>query len=495
MAIVGAGPGGPGLLTLRGQAALADAQVVVFDAGVTAGVLDLAAEGAERIRVDEAGGVPPAAVGGLLVARARAGSRVARLVSGDVGVPGEMEALAAAGIPYEVVPGVTPAVAAAAFAGIPAVPSGSASAVILAGAGPEAAAPAVVPWASLGPAFAALLVPVSGATLPAAVEGLIRAGRHPETPAALIVGATRLEQRTITAPLAGLAAEARHAGLDAPAILVVGDVVRLRGRLLWLERRPLFGRRVVVTRPRAQAARLALLLEAYGAEALALPTIRLDPPDDWRPLDDAIRRLPSFAWVVFTSVNGVAAFRERLAAARLDARALAGTRLAAIGPETAEALARVGLRADLVPAEYRAEGLLEALTPHLAAGSEVLLVRAAEAREVLPRELAGRDVRVTVAPAYRTVTVKEGADRLLDLLEARRVDAVTFTSSSTVRGFVALLGPEAVRGLLKDVVLAAIGPITAATIAEYGLEARVMPREYTVPALADAVAAHFSSPA
>lgn len=261
-----------------------------------------------------------------------------------------------------------------------------------------------------------------------------------------------------------------------------------------LERRPLIGRRIVVTRPRAQAARLATLLEAYGAEVVTLPAIRIEPPDDYRLLDEAIACLDRFAWVIFTSANGVSAFRERLQTAGRDAGALTGARLAAIGPETAAALARGGLRADAVPSEYRAEGLLDALRAHVGPGTEVLLVRAAEAREVLPRELEALGARVTVAPAYRTVPVAEGADQVLDLLAARRVDVVTFTSSSTVRGFMRLLPADARRRLLSGLVLAAIGPITAATLAEYGLEAGITPREYTVPALAAAIAKHFSRP-
>ncbi len=259
-----------------------------------------------------------------------------------------------------------------------------------------------------------------------------------------------------------------------------------------LEQRPLMARRVIVTRPRAQAARFAALLEAYGAEVVALPAIRLEPPDDWAPLDAAIARLSTFDWVLFTSANGVVAFRERLARAGLDTRAFASARLAAIGPETARALQRVGVRPEVVPSEFRAEGLVDALRPHVGPGSEVLLVRAAEARALLPRELEALGARVTVAPAYRTVTVRDGADAVVGLLEARRVDVVTFTSSSTVRGFMALLGPDEIRRLLAGVVLAVIGPITAATVAEYGLPVHVMPREYTISALASAIAAHFA---
>ena len=494
--LVGAGPGDPGLLTVRGHRALAEAQVVVFDAEVPTAVLENVPDSAERVRVAEgAPGVPREEVPPLLAARARAGLRVVRLVSGDGGAFGaEAERLAAAGVPFEVVPGVTPAAAAAVCAGIPRRHPGlGARAAILEGDDP--AALAAIDWPEVGRIVETLLVPVTPETLAVVTERLIRGGRHPETPAALVADASTAEQRTVTAPLRDIPAQARHEALDRPAVLIVGDVVRLRPRRAGLAQRPLFGRRVVVTRPRAEVARFAALLEAAGAEVVALPTIRLTPPDDWRPLDGALAELGRFQWVIFTSANGVAAFRERLQAAGLDTRALAGARVAAIGPETAEALQRGGVRTDVVPPEYRAEGLVEALRSRIAAGSAVLLVRAAEAREVLPRELRALGARVTVAPAYRTVPVKEGADRVIGLLEARRLDVVTFTSSSTVRGFMGLFAPEEIRRLLGGVVLAAIGPITAATIAEYGLGVAVMPREYTIPALAAAVAAHFTRPA
>lgn len=498
---VGAGPGDAGLLTVRGQRALGEAQVVVFDAGLSRGLLDLAGDGVERVPVasgaGDAGGAPRAAVPALLVARATAGLRVVRLLAGDGGDFGaEAEGLAAAGLAFEVVPGVAPALAATVYAGVPPRHPrlGARTATVEAH---DAAALAALDWVRLALVADTLLLRVSTTTLPAVVEGLIRGGRRPDTPAVLVADPASFEQRTVAAPLGELPAEAGRQGLADPSVLpvvlVVGEVAGLRPRLLWLERRPLFGRRVVVTRPRPQAARFAVLLEAYGAEVVAVPTIRLEPPDDFAPLDAAIQELGRFRWVIFTSANGVAAFRDRLAAARLDARALAAARLAAIGPETAEALARAGLRADLVPPEYRAEGLADSLRDQVEAGSEVLLVRAAEARDVLPRELAALGARVTVTPAYRTVPVKEGADHVVGLLEARRVDVVTFTSSSTVRGFMALLAPEEVRRLLGGVVLAAIGPITAATIAEYGLEPRISPREYTIPALAVAIATYFTA--
>jgi uroporphyrinogen-III synthase len=261
----------------------------------------------------------------------------------------------------------------------------------------------------------------------------------------------------------------------------------------WLARRPLHGRRVLVTRPRLQAGRLVALLEAYGAEAITVPAISIGPPEDWGPLDEAIQSLDAFRWLVFTSANGVAAFRERLRVAGLDARRLAGRRVAAIGPETAEAVRRGGIEPDLVPSEYRAEGLVETLRPRLDPGDAVLLVRAAEAREVLPRELQARGIRVTVAPAYRTILARDGGARIRSLLESHRLDAITFTSSSTVRGFLGLLAPADAARLLGGVVVAAIGPITAETATEHGLTVSVMPHEYTVPALADAIASHFET--
>ncbi len=254
--------------------------------------------------------------------------------------------------------------------------------------------------------------------------------------------------------------------------------------------RPLTGRRVLVTRPRGQAARFVALLEAYGAEVVAMPTIRLGPPDDWRPLDDALAALDGFRWLVFTSVNGVAAFRERLGR-RTGSGPRPGPAIAVIGPETARAVRELGLEAAVVPGEYRAEGLAEALAGRVAPGDRVLLVRAAEARDVLPRALEARGARVTVVPAYRTALAREGAERLIALLEARALDALTFTSSSTARGFAELLAPRDPRALVGDAVVAAIGPVTAATLAEVGLSATVVPSDYTIPALAAALAARF----
>jgi len=459
---VGAGPGSPGLMTVRGLRALAEAHVVVYDAELSEALLDAVPPDAERIAVSGVaeGGVPPHAVPALLVERARAGRSVVRLIRGDGGDAGREAALVAqAEFPVDVVPGVSLGPAAAVRAGLPLTPS-------------------------------TRLVVVADGDLHAAARRLRGEGAAADAWAAAIEAPGRADQRTVTARLDRIADEAARHGLASPEILVVGEGPDRRHP--WRERQPLHGRRILVTRPRAQAGRFAALLEAYGAEVAVLPTVRLEPPGDWRPLDDAIARLGEFGWIVFTSANGVTAFQERLRRAGRDARALAGLGVAAIGPETADTLRRTGIAPDVVPEEFRAEGLLESLAPQVGAGQAVLLVRAAEAREVLPRALRARGVPVVVAPAYRTVTAKEEADQVLGLLEGGRVDAVTFTSSSTVRGLVALLPPDEARRLLSGVVLAAIGPITAATVVEYGLAVSVMPREYTVPALAAAIARHFT---
>ena len=452
---VGAGPGDPGLRTVRGARALAEADVVVSDVTLGPRALEGVSPEAERVAV-----LPSSDVPALLVAHARAGRRVVRLVPGDAtGVGPEAAAVAAAGVALEVVPGVGPAVAGAAAAGI---------------------------LLDLRTRVAS----VTGGDPTPAVAELVADGVPADAPAVAIAGTGTAEQRVVSAPLDGLAVEVARQGLGHVDTVVAGPGVA--SRVPWRERRPLHGRRALVTRPRAQAGVLATLLEDYGAEVVTLPTIRIEPPDDWRPLDSALAGLRGFGWVVFTSTNGVGAFRERLRVAGRDARELAGLGVAAIGSATAEALRGIGLEPDVVPTEFRAEALVEALGPRIQPGQGVLLVRATEAREVLPRALAARGIEVTVAPAYRTVIAKEESDRMLTLLEARKIDVVTFTSSSTVRGLVGLLPAGEARRLLAGVALAAIGPVTAATVAEHGLPITVMPRQYTAPALAAAIARHFA---
>jgi uroporphyrinogen III methyltransferase/synthase len=259
-----------------------------------------------------------------------------------------------------------------------------------------------------------------------------------------------------------------------------------------VEAKPLAGRRIVVTRTRGQSAAFRRLLEAAGAEVLEIPTISIEPPDSWEPLDRALRELRSFRWVVFTSVNGVERFRARLEAVGGDVRDLSGARLAAIGPATAKAIVWWGLRPDVTPDEYRAEALVERLRSEVRPGDRVLIPRAAEARDLLVAGLTELGAQVTEVAAYRTRPVRDGAPLLRDALRRGEIDAITFTSSSTARNFSALFAPAERTELLRGVVIASIGPVTAATAAEHGLVTRVMPAQYTIPALARALIEHFS---
>lgn len=506
--LVGAGPGAPGLLTARALACLAEADLVVHDHLVPRRLLDFARPEAEVVSVGPVhamdGRLAQAEVEALLVARARAGAVVVRLKNGDPTLFGrggeEAAALAAAGVPFEIVPGVPSALAAPAYAGIPVTHRDHASAVtIVTGhqAGgeeddDEAALPAL-DWEALARVGGTLVFLMAVRRLPEVLSHLVGAGLDPATPAALVRWGSTGAQATITGSAATLADAAAAAGMRPPAVLVLGEVVRLREQLAWWERRPLFGRRVVVTRARRQAGGLADRLEALGADVLTVPTIaladRLDRPD----VRDALAGVARYDWLIFTSTNGVRCFVDGLRRAGVDVRALGGAKIAAIGSETAKALAAHLLAADVVPADFRAEGLVAALGAESLAGRRVLLPRAAGARSLLPDALRARGASVDDVALYEATLPDAAAGAVLrDALAHRRVDAITFTSSSTVRNFATLLGDDAAALVATaGAAVACIGPVTAATAAALGLAVAVQPAAYTVAALVDALVAHF----
>lgn len=508
--LVGAGPGDPGLLTVRGREWLAAADVVVCDYLVHGRLLEAVRPDAEVIRVGASHGDPgrlsQQAIEALLVARARAGRLVVRLKNGDPFLFGrggeEATALRAAGVAFEVVSGVTSALAVPAWAGIPVTHRAHASLVTIAtghqAATPDApSAPPQLPWALLAQLGGTLVFLMGIRHLEAILERLLAGGLDPATPAAVVERGTLGTQRTVVAPAATLAERARAAAVRAPAVLVIGRVVELREQVAWVTARPLLGRRVVVTRPREQAPELARLLEARGAEVLVAPTIVLEPPADPAPLERAVAAAHGYDWIVFTSANGVRAFFARFAAQQRDVRCLAPAAFAAIGPETAAALERLLLRPAVVAAEFRAEGLLAALAGHDLAGRRVLLPRAAGARAVLPETLAARGARVDEVVAYRAVPPPpEALAELRRALADDTVDAITFTASSTVRHFARAFGSEELAALAGRArpVIACIGPVTADAAREVGLRVDVCPRAYTAPALADALAEHFCNP-
>jgi len=498
--LIGAGPGDPGLLTLKGKQCLEAADVVVYDYLANEALLAHARPEAERIYVGKRGGdhtLPQDQIAALLVEHARAGKVVARLKGGDPFIFGrggeEAEDLQSAGVPFEVVPGVTSAIAAPAYAGIPLTHRDFTSSVAFITGHEDPDKPrSDIAWDKLATGVGTLVFLMGVGNLPEIVTQLTAHGRSPETPVALIRWGTRTDQETVTGTLHDIVDRVVAAKLRPPAIIVVGEVVSLRARLGWFETKPLFGRRIVVTRSREQASVLTELLHADGAEVFEFPAIEIVPPESWEPLDAALRQITEYRWIIFTSANGVRFFWERLAATERDARSLARARIVAIGPATAEALRSHGIEADLVPAEFKAEGILAALAGEPMGGARILIPRAEAARDVLPAELERQGATVDVVPAYRTVRSTREAKTLREHLKAKQIHAVTFTSSSTVTNFCRALGEADLPALLDGVTIACIGPITAATAREHHLTPHITCAEYTIPALAAALAAHFA---
>lgn len=488
--LVGAGPGDPGLLTRHAADALAAAEAVVYDHLVHPRLLDLAPPAAARIPVGKRAGhyvMPQEAINELLVRLAREGRRVVRLKGGDPYVFGrgaeEAEALRAAGLPFRVVPGVTAGVGVTAYAGLPVTHRADASAVaFVTGHGEPDAPDSRLDWPALARFPGTLVVYMGVARLPALCGVLIREGKPPATPAALVQWGTLGRQRVATGTLADLPGRVADAGLGPPALLVVGEVVARRPALAWFEALPLFGRRVVVTRPAGEADRAAADLEALGAEALIAPTVAILPVDDPRPLDDALGRLASFDWLAFTSANGVRHLLDRLDALGLDLRALGPLKLAAIGPATADALADARLRADLVPPSYRSEALAESLLPHVR-GRRVLLARADRGRAVLREELE-RVARVEQVAVYRNADAPSLPEDVARRLAERSVDWITLTSPAITERLHALI-PGPARDAIRDgtIRLASLSPVTSEAAARLGWPVAAEAREYTWPGL------------
>ena len=478
VAFVGAGPGDAGLLTARALELIAGADVILYDRLIPAEALAGARADAELRYVGKQGGgpfVPQEETEALMLERARGGALVVRLKGGDPFVFGrggeEALALAAAGIAFEVVPGITAGIAAAGYAGIPVTHRGLASAVALITAHEDPRkSEQAVDWQALA-AFPGTLVFYMGVrTLPALTARLIEAGRPPGQPAAVVARGTLPDQQTVLGTLATIADDAASAGAAAPAITVIGDVAALHAELAWRAPGPLAGVTVVVTRARAQASELAARLRTLGARALETPAIRISATSDPLPA------LAGFDLICLTSANGVQQLFERLAARGEDARALAGARVAAIGPGTARALREHGVIADIVPERFVAEGLIEALAEIPV--SRVLIARAAGARDVLPDALAARGAQVEVVSLYETLA--EPIDPAL-APELARADYLTFTSSSTVRFFLATAQAGA------DTRIASIGPVTSATLHEHGLTPHVEATRHDIDGLLDAI--------
>ena len=486
--LVGAGPGDPGLMTTRSLELLVAADVIVHDRLIPREALAPARPDAELIYVGKEPGsasVPQEGIAKLLIDRARQGKLVVRLKGGDPFVFGrggeEAEALADAEIPFEVVPGITAGVAAPAYAGIPVTHRDDSSAVaFVTGHEDPEKEDATLDYEALARFPGTLVFYMGVKALPRIAEALIAAGRNPSEPAAVVERGTLPGQRTVTSTLEGIAEAADQEGIRAPAVTVVGPVAARRERIAWLERRPLHGSRVVVTRARAQASELSRRLDALGAEPIELPAIRIEPRIGSDEVRRAVANIHTYALVCLTSPNGVNLLFEAMAAQGRDARVLANASVAAIGAGTEAALASFGVIADIVPDKFVAEELVKALNELELRGKPVLIARAAEARELLPEALRKQGAEVDVVALYETVAEEPDPDALE---RARDADFVTFTSSSTVRNFVDAAGEV----IPKEARIVSIGPITSQAIREAGLSVDVEAERHDIDGLVEAL--------
>jgi uroporphyrinogen III methyltransferase/synthase len=486
--LVGAGPGDPGLITWKGRQLLAVADSILYDNLANEHLLDLAPRNCERIYVGKKKSVhafPQEEICAMMIERARRGLNVVRLKGGDPFIFGrggeEVEALADAGISFEVVPGVTSPLGIAAYSGIP-LTHRAHNKVVTFVTGHDVHG---IDWSKVGQTETLVIFMGIFSIREIAAE-IMRHGRSGDTPAVAVRWGTRPDQETVTGTLDTIAGRIEQAGLKPPATVIIGEVVALREKIDWFEKLPLFGRKILVTRAADQAAELSDRLRALGADAIELPVIALEPPADPGPLDRSVENLSSYEWLIFTSANGVRFFLDRLDQSRFDLRSLKA-RICAIGPATRKALEELHLKVDLMPEEYVAESLVKAFASQDLAGKRILLPRAAVARDVIPEELAKLGAQVDVVEAYRNVVPPSAAARAHDIFSSeKKPDWITFTSSSTVKNLLAITGREALDGVR----IASIGPVTSATLCAHGLQVDAEAKQFTIDGLVEAILAY-----
>lgn len=496
--LVGAGPGDPGLLTTKGLQVLEIADVIIYDALINPHILKYAKRDAEIIYVGKIAGnhaLPQQQINELLAQKARENKVVARLKGGDPYIFGrggeEGEYLAAQNIPFEEIPGISSAIAAPAYAGIPLTHRDFTSSVmIITGHEKPEKTTSSLNWKAMVQSGATLVFVMGMKNLVAISTNLLNAGMKADTPAAVIYRGTTPMQKSVFSTVQKLPEDA--ASFSNPSVIVIGRVASLHSSLDWFEKKPLLGRRIVVTRAREQASDISKALMNLGADVIECPSIKIDPMSDYALADAAIGTLQHYSWIIFTSVNGVKYFWQRLVKANKDSRALGGAKVAAIGPATAAALEKHGIIPDLVPESYVAESvaaeLLRIEGPALK-GMRILLPRAAEARMVLPDQLALAGAIVDIVPLYEAHPASDKESEVLELLGEGGIDCISFGSSSTVRNFLKIVPREAIRKTRPA--LASIGPVTSATLRENGLQVDIEPEEYTIPALIQSIENHF----
>ncbi len=499
--LVGAGPGDPGLITVRGKSLLEKAEVVVYDYLANPKLLRHVPEEAELIYVGKKGGGKcnhtQDQINTLLVDKVSEGRRVVRLKGGDPFIFGrggeELEILARHGLDFEVVPGVTSATAAATYAGIPITHrSYTASVAFLTGHEDPNKAESNIDWAKLATGAGTLVVYMGIKNLPVIIGKLIEHGRSPQTPVAVVRWASTPRQRSVQGTLATIVDVVKDADIRAPALIVVGEVVNLRETLDWYEKRPLFGRRILVTRTRSQASTLVAGLEEHGADCVECATINIQPLAEYSALDSELERIAEYHWILFTSINAVKYFFARLHDQGMDARDLKGPDIACVGRTTADLLFSYGVCADLIPETFTGEGLAESLLDQGVEGRNILIPRSTIGYEILPETLRGAGARVSVVPVYQNCPEQSCAEQVADELRQNRFDLLTFTSSSTVQNFIEMF-PEKERehlpAQLAGVKIAAIGPVTAKTVRDNGLTVDIEAEEHTIDGMIAAIVA------
>jgi uroporphyrinogen III methyltransferase/synthase len=481
---------------VKGLECIKNADVIIYDYLASSTLLNHASENAEIIYVGKKGGdhtLSQQGINALIVKKARQGFAVTRLKGGDPFIFGrggeEVEALVAENIPFEVVPGVTSAIASPAYAGIPLTHRKFTSTLaFITGHEDPDKARSGIKWESLARGIGTLVFLMGVKNLPLIVKKLLDHGKPKETPVALVRWGTTSRQVTVQGDLGNITDLVKKAGLKAPAVIVVGHVVTLRQKMNWFENQPLLGKTILVTRARRQASKLVDKLSELGARCFECPTIKVVPPDDREPLDQAIENFDEYDWVIFTSVNGVDCFFKRLFSKGRDVRLFGRVHTAVIGPATAKRLADFGLTSDIVPETYRAESVAQAFSNQHIRGKRILIPRAMEARPVLPVELRKMGAVVDEIPAYRTEAVgKENAEHMLRLLEQHSIDIVTFTSSSTVKNFKSVLPPGKTEHLMKNVKVASIGPVTSETAEKLGFHVDITADNYTIDGLVETI--------
>lgn len=494
--IVGAGPGDIGLLTLKGFRYLQMAEVVVYDFHLNAQMLNYISHDAEFIYAGKRGGhhaMTQDEINAALVKKAKEGKVVCRLKGGDPFVFGrggeEAEVLAAEGIPFEIVPGISSAIAAPAYAGIPLTHRRFSSSFAVVTGNEDVTKPeSAIDWSKLAKGFDTLVFLMGVKNIGNITARLMENGKSPDTPVAIVRWGTRPDQKTVVSTLMNIAGLVREERIRPPAVMVVGPVVTLRETLKWYENKPLFGHRILITRDYTKDYQA---LEDLGGEIFEFPTVEITPPDDFSELDRCIDRLDGYDWLIFTSANGFRHFLERIISRGKDVRDLRGPKICAIGSKTAEAIGRYGIRVDLVPQEFNAEGLVETFC-NLSGqdgirGKRFLLPRAEKAREVFPAKIRELGGEIDTPTAYCARKRERHGKRLKRYIDERRITVATFTSAATFRNFVDIMGEESI-GFLKTAAIAVLGPVTARAIEKAGLTVTIMPKEATIKAMVDEIA-------